>query len=145
MSLRLAIAASLSDMADEAGRQCSKRKHSFADNGHKATRQHVSDTQRSKRKHCEADGRHDEKRQRVSSTVEEQSTRASRLASQLTRIEAEINYAHAHMSQEEFMRLHPLDIDDEIYADRFRDDKRQRTKIARRKLNSLPVNWSLEK
>ena len=80
MSLRLAIAASLSDMANEAGSQ-SKRKHSFADDGHKAKRQHVSDTQQSKRKHSEADGRHDEKRQRVSSTVEEQSTRASELAS----------------------------------------------------------------
>ena len=35
MSLRLAIAASLFDMADETGRQ-SKRKHNFADNGLKA-------------------------------------------------------------------------------------------------------------
>ena len=128
MSLRLAIAASLFEVADDAGRQ-SKRKHSFADDRHKAKRQHVSDTQRSKRKHSGADGRHDEKKQRVSSTVEEQSTRASRLASRLTRIEAEMNYARTHMSQEEFMRLHPVEIDDEI------DDKRQRTKIARRKLN----------
>ena len=90
MSVRLVIAASLSDMADEAGRQ-SKRKHSFADNGHKAKRQHVSDTQRSKRKHSKADGRHDEKGSVcLLSTVEEQSTTgASRLASRLTRIEAE--------------------------------------------------------
>ena len=134
MSLRLAIAASLFEMVDEAGRQ-SKRKHSFADDRHKTKRQHVSDTQRSKRKHSGADGRHDEKKQRVSSTVEEQSTRASRLASRLTRIEAEMNYARTHMSQEEFMRLHPVEIDDEIDADHVRDDKRQRTKIDRREPN----------
>ena len=71
----------------------------------------------------------------MSSTVEEQSTRASRLASRLTRIEAEMNYVRTHMSQEEIMRLHPLEIDDEIDADHVRDDKRQRTKIARRELN----------
>ena len=116
MSLRLAIATALFDMADQAGRQ-SKRKHSFVDDGHKAKRQHVLDTQRSRRKHSGADGRHDEKKQCVSSTFEEQSTRASRLASRLTRIEAEMNYVRTHMSQEEFMRLHPLEIGDEIDAD----------------------------
>ena len=73
MSLRLAIAASLFDIVDQAGRQ-SKRKHSFVDNGHKAKRQHVSDTQRSKRKHSGADGRHNNKKQSVPSTDEEQST-----------------------------------------------------------------------
>ena len=53
MYLRLANKASLIDLVDRTGRK-SKRTHSFADNRHKAKRQHVSDTQRSKRKHSGA-------------------------------------------------------------------------------------------
>ena len=43
-----------------------------------------------------------------------------------------MNYTRTNMSQEEFMRLHPVEIDDETDADHVRDDKRQRTKIDRR-------------
>ena len=108
MSLRLAIAASLSDMAVGTNSQA-KRKHNFSDDGLRAKRQRVSDTIRSKRKHSVEDEPREKKRQRMSGTVEEQATRASRLASRLTRIEEETDYARTHMSQQNFLRLYPLD------------------------------------
>ena len=65
-------------MADESGRQ-SKRKHNFADDGHKAKIQCALGNQQSKRKHSDADGRHDGKRKRTSSTGDDDDHPAGRV------------------------------------------------------------------
>ena len=82
-------------MADESGRQ-SKRKHNFADDGHKAKRQCVLGNQQSKRKRSDTDGGHDGKRQRTSSTGDDNDHPAGRVkmvTQQLERQSISVNQA----------------------------------------------------